>query len=676
MPPEPASSDPSMAGGSHAARVRAFSMRPPFQDDAPLQAMLADTLSAVVRVQQAAGGVITLVDPDKGDFHTAVSINFTDEYLDVVVRAQTGASASGTVSPGGRALSTADIGADPLLLPNVAATGIAGCSTVYTTSLKGRDGTILGTLATYFREPDRLSDVDQAPVELYTRLAGSAIDNALTHRRAELQSERRTEAENERENLLERERDAKRRSDFLAEASGLLSSSLEYEPTLATVAGLALPFLGSWCFVDLVEPDSSMRRVAVVHPDPEKQRMARLLENGWPPERDDPLGAPRAVRTRASEILPNVSDEMLVEAAHGEENLRILRALGIGSLMVVPMIVRDQMLGAITFVSADVGHQYTQEDLTTAEGLASRAAVAIENARLLRAAERARRDAEAARVEAEKANRAKSVFLSTMSHELRTPLNAIGGYAELLEMEVKGQLSADQHEQVQRIRINQRHLLSLVNSVLDFAKLDAGRMEFDIQPVQVSAVVGDVESLVAPLSEAKRITLPRDCANAHLVVRADREKLTQILVNLVTNAVKFTRPGGRISIGCSLADGRVLFHVEDSGIGIAPENLEHIFKPFIQVSEGHTRKQEGTGLGLAISRELARGMGGEITVESLLGKGSTFRVALPHAEEAQLAADLLVPARGFEDRRSGEERRCGTDRRSSPHTENEDPIPA
>jgi len=312
----------------------------------------------------------------------------------------------------------------------------------------------------------------------------------------------------------------------------------------------------------------------------------------------------------------------------------------------------------VTFVSADTGYQYTDEDLSLADEIASRSAVAIENARLLRTAE--------------EANRAKSVFLSTMSHELRTPLNAISGYAELLAMEVKDPLTPGQREQIERIRTNQRHLLGLVNEVLDYAKLDVGRMEYDIQPVPVSAAIRDVECVVAPLAEAKQIAFPRECGHANLVVRADREKLTQILVNLFTNAVKFTESGGRVTLQCEQEDGRIRFRIQDTGRGIPPEHLEHIFKPFIQVSEGLTRTEEGTGLGLAISRSLARGMGGEIMAQSVLGKGSIFTLDLPRADDARLEAkDGVVPFSGIEERhaedeqRSGKERRSGEDRRAN-----------
>ncbi|MFL5537693.1 MAG: GAF domain-containing protein, partial [Longimicrobiaceae bacterium] len=187
-------------------------------------------------------------------------------------------------------------------------------------------------------------------------------------------------------------RDAAGRFDFqaagcayLAEASRMLADSLEYETTLANVAALALPGLGAWCIVDVVEEDGSMRRLAVVHPDPSKQALARRLASGWPPEAGDPLGVPLVAQTRRAEVVEEVTDEMLVEAAHDEENLRTLRALGIGSLIVAPMLARGHVHGAMTFVSPRE-HHYGPRDVELAEDLARRAAMAIENARLYRAA--------------------------------------------------------------------------------------------------------------------------------------------------------------------------------------------------------------------------------------------------------------------------------------------------
>jgi len=429
------------------------------------------------------------------------------------------------------------------------------------------------------------------------------------------------------EALLLREREARERAAFLAESSRLLAASLDYETTLATVAGLALPHLGAWCFVDLLGPGDVMRRLAVIHPDPEMQLLARRLESGWPPMRDDPFGVPHAVRTRRSEIIERVPETMLERAAHGEENRRILRQLGIGSLIMVPLIARDEVLGAITYVAPTAHHSYTDADLLLAEDLAARCAIAIDNARLFERVQ-------VARAEAEDANRAKTLFLSTMSHELRTPLNAIAGYAELLEMDVHGPLSREHRRAVHRIQVNQRHLLGLVNSVLDYARVEAGRMEYALRPVRLAEVLDHVETLIEPLSKKRGIDYPRVVGDQNLIAHADPEKLQQILVNLIVNAIKFTPEAGTITVECVAEEERVLVRVRDTGIGIEPDHREAIFQPFVQVREGLTRTEEGTGLGLSISRSLARGMGGELGVESEVGSGSTFTLALPRVNES------------------------------------------
>ena len=416
---------------------------------------------------------------------------------------------------------------------------------------------------------------------------------------------------------------------FLAAATRTLAASLDVETTLASVARLSLPHLGSWCFVDLREGER-MRRLAVIHPDAGQQRLAEGLLSGWPPLRDDPLGVPSVVRTRESEIVFPVTDEMLASFARSPENLAILRALEIGSLMTVPLLARGEVLGAITYVSPNHGDSFSAEDLVLAEDLAARCAIAIDNARLFGGAERARADAEAARVEAEEAGLAKMRFLSTMSHELRTPLNAIGGYADLLEAGVRGALTEDQLSDVRRIQVNRRHLLGLVESVLSYARIGAGRIEIGLRDVPLAAVLQEAEAIIAPLAAQKGIAchgLRLDGAD-ETSVRADREKLLQIVVNLLANAVKFTPAGGRVDVTLRPAGSRVEIRVADDGIGIAPEHHRRIFEPFVQVDDTLTRDTAGTGLGLAISRELAVGMGGGVTVESEPGRGSTFTLTL------------------------------------------------
>ena len=238
---------------------------------------------------------------------------------------------------------------------------------------------------------------------------------------------------------------------------------------------------------------------------------------------------------------------------------------------------------------------------------------------------------ELARDAAEEANQAKMDFLATMSHELRTPLNAIAGYAELLELGIHGPVTAEQREALNRIQRSQRHLLGLINDVLNFAKLEAGHVEYRIADVSVRETVDEIEPLVAPQLRAKALEFDRAACADGRVVRADGEKLQQILLNLLSNAIKFTPEGGAVTILCEERGAQVCIGVRDSGIGIAAERLQHLFSPFVQVERRLNAPREGTGLGLAISRDLARGMGGDLTVESQEGRGSTFTVILSNA---------------------------------------------
>jgi signal transduction histidine kinase len=223
-----------------------------------------------------------------------------------------------------------------------------------------------------------------------------------------------------------------------------------------------------------------------------------------------------------------------------------------------------------------------------------------------------------------------------MSHELRTPLNAIGGYAELIEMGVQGPVTVPQREFLGRIQRSQRHLLGLVNEVLNYAKLESGSVRYDVADVRVLDAVTDAQALVAPQARAKGLTLTLADCPPDLSVRADPEKLRQVLVNLLSNAVKFTERGGAtVDVACEDSAGArapvVAVRVRDSGIGIPADKLDAIFEPFVQVRADLARQQEGTGLGLAISRDLARGMGGDLTAESAPGAGSTFTLVLPRA---------------------------------------------
>jgi signal transduction histidine kinase len=453
---------------------------------------------------------------------------------------------------------------------------------------------------------------------------------------------------------------------------------LDFQSTLETAAGLALPHFGTWCMVDVIEPDGSIRRVAVIHPDPAKQAAARAYYEAHPPCKDEPIGAPRVIRTLESEFVTVASSDTL-DQLPDEAHRRLLRELGATSFLMVPMRARGHTLGAITFVS-EAQREYDDADLLLAEDLGRRCAMALDNARLFREshalrvsaedaltrAEAAREDAayaaqraealrvaaDSARDEAETANKAKENFLATMSHEFRTPLGIVLGYAGLLNDEVAGPINDAQRKQLERISTASTHLLRLIEEILTISKVNAGRGEPDLEMVDLSALLRDAVALLAPLAEAKKLMLALDLPEVPIVFPTDPGKFRQIVFNLAANAVKFTKVG-EVRLALQKEDEALLLRVSDSGIGISPEDAEHLFESFWQVRQAGQRLPAGTGLGLSITRQLAQLLGGDVSIESIPGQGSTFIVRLPRpsAGSAGTAFGMLAVAVPRERRR-------------------------
>ncbi|HWZ59255.1 MAG TPA: ATP-binding protein [Gemmatimonadaceae bacterium] len=459
-----------------------------------------------------------------------------------------------------------------------------------------------------------------------------------------------------------REQERARRADqssaraaFLAEASLRLGASFEQETAYATVAAVALPTAGAWSIVDVAQPSGSWRRLTIVHPDPTKQDVIHELAGHWSPAPGDPIGAPRIEDVPRATIVVEEPDAILAVAAHGSANFRLLGALELGPLLVVPLIAHGRLRGAITFVAPRGAGPYTADDVLLAEDLAGRCADVLDGARLYNDARlaqieaaTAREVADAARRDAERANQVKTTFLTSMSHELRTPLNAILGYTELVSIGLRGPVSAGQEDALGRIRRAATHLLGLINDVLNFAKLKALQVQYLLADVPVSELLDSAESMIEPQALVKGVGFTCTPCPRTLAVHGDREKVLQILLNLLSNAVKFTDAGGQVTLAAAPFDRRwrtaagtkvlravsgrrVQFTVSDTGRGIAAEQLRMIFEPFVQVGQRLLGTEDGTGLGLAISRNLARGMGGDLVVESTLGVGSMFTLTMPCA---------------------------------------------
>ena len=426
--------------------------------------------------------------------------------------------------------------------------------------------------------------------------------------------------------LVFRDVDERRRHDerlrFLAEASTLLSSSLDYETTVANIAELAVPALASSCVIDLVDADGELERVATVFDSGELSRLVGEMRRRNPITSGTRHPSREVLATGASIFYPEIGPDVLPLVVDDHpDSLALARRFNPTSCVFVALRARGRTLGVMSLSTAGMRRRFDDRDRVLIEELAQRVAMAVDNARLHEAERRARAEAEAA-------NQAKSDFLAIMSHELRTPLTAVVGYTELLADEVVGPVNDTQRDHLSRVRASSEHLLMLIEDILSFARIEAGREQVHIEEFGLAALLEQAAVIVRPLAEKKNLAFTLGGHDSRAVMRSDPQKVRQIIINLLANAVKFTTTGG-VQLQARVRGDRVEFEVSDTGPGIALEHLERVFDAFWQVDQRITRKAGGTGLGLSVARQLARLLGGDVSVRSTIGQGSIFIIDLP-----------------------------------------------
>lgn len=457
-------------------------------------------------------------------------------------------------------------------------------------------GRIIGAFTCSFRQPHLFDEEERRFLVALARQCAQALERSRLY---EAEAAARRQAEQ-----------SSLRAQFLAEAGRVLASSLDYERTLENASRMAVPRLADWAAVHIIE-DGEVRRLVIAHEDPELEESIRSFLSGYPYDPDAPHGAARVFRTGEPELANDIPDSALELVAQDEAFLEMLRRVRPTSLMVVPLRVREEVVGTLSFFLTSPSRRYTDSDLSMAMELARRAALAVENARLHRAAQ--------------EASRAREETLAMVSHDLRNPLGAILLNASfMLRM-----LSGDDARMARRLEVILRageRMRRLVDDLLDLARIESGRMTVTLEQQDLASILSESLETMQPLAAERRITLSSDLRAGACVVSCDRDRVLRVLTNLLGNAIKFTPEGGSVSLVCRSATEGVEITVSDTGPGIAPDMLPRIFERFWK---GRDSDRGGAGLGLYISRGFVEAHGGRLWAESEPGRGSRFRFVLP-----------------------------------------------
>jgi PAS domain S-box-containing protein len=452
----------------------------------------------------------------------------------------------------------------------------------------------------------------------------------------------RKRIEREKAELLARENAARLEAEkaskhlrFLADASRVLNASLDYETTLGNVARLAVPEIADWCAVDFLLEDGFLQRVALVHSDAVKLELARSLQQRYPSKPGAPYGIMRVFETARSELYPDISDAMLQEVAYDAEELSRLRELGLRSAMVVPLVCRSNLLGAISFVVAESGRRYVRADLELAEELARRAAVAIDNAWLYRQSQALNEE-----LEAKIMSRTEDLrqvigelehFAYAVSHDLRSPLGTIAGFSEALVEDHAAELSSQARHYLARIHGNVERMAELIDDILLLSRVS--RKELRLEAVNPCELVDDIARAFLDDHPLRQVDFSCDRG---LIARADPGLLRIALENLIDNAWKFTckRQQAKIAFGATQEGDKVVYWLRDNGVGFDMSYADKLFQPFQRLHDAE--EYPGTGIGLATVKRIIERHGGRIWVESAVDEGATFFFTLGESGAAGL----------------------------------------
>ncbi|HEY0707886.1 MAG TPA: ATP-binding protein [Polyangia bacterium] len=412
-------------------------------------------------------------------------------------------------------------------------------------------------------------------------------------------------------------RNEERKQRFLSEANSALSSSLDYDKTLAMVTRQAVPAIADWCAVDIADGDD-LRRVAVEHIDPSKVQLVLDVERRYPGRKDESNSRYRILKTGEPLLIPEIPDEMLVKVAQDGEHLALMRQLQLSSFLGVPLAAHGRVVGVLSMAMAESHRKYGPEDLALAKELADRAGLAVANAQLYA-------EAANARDQAEEANRSKDEFLAMLGHELRNPLAPIVTALQLMRLR-----GGDVFEKERSIIERQvRHVITLVDDLLDISRITRGKVVINKVTIDLADVVTKALELAGPMLEERKhsveVSVPRG-----LLIAGDSARLAQVVTNLLTNSAKYTNPGGKIVVRAGASNGEIKLSVRDNGVGIDAELLPRVFDLFVQGRQALDRSKGGLGLGLAIVRSVVALHGGRVSVHSDgHERGSEFTVVLP-----------------------------------------------